>query len=182
MARYKKLTIIGLIVVGLGVTLALLFLNLESFQNTTIRFQDIFDITNLKTCFDNYLKANEVTYQQFEAECSDKYNQVVDRLSNLKFDEEMWMTILQNIANFLYMSLMYVLNVGLNVLVIMFIFIRESIFGTQYKIKTSKPALILIKIREFIIFIFVKIKQFIKYLFKLLKKYKKQVFITVLVI
>jgi len=182
MARYKKLTIIGLIVVGLGVTLTLLFLNLESFKDTTIRFQDIFDPTNLKTCFDNYLKTNEVTYQQFEAECNDKYNQVVDWLSNLKFDEEMWMTLLQNIANFLYMFLMYVLNVGLNVLFIMFIFIRESIYGTNLKIRTSKPALILIKIREFFIFILSKIKHFIKYLFKLLKKYKKQIFITLLVI
>ena len=147
MARNKKLIIIGLIVVGLGLSLTLLFLNLESFKDTTIRFQDIFDITNLKTCFDNYLKANEVTYQQFEEQCTDTYNKVIDWFSNLKFDEDTWLNILSNIANFLYITLMYVLNVGLNVLVILFIFLRESIYGTNLKIKTSKPALILIKIR-----------------------------------
>ena len=182
MARYKKLTIIGLLIVGLGISLSLLFLNLESFKDTTIRFQDIFDITNLKTCFDNYLKANEPTYQQFETECADKYNQVIDFISNLKFDKEMWLTILQNIANFIYMFLMYALNVGLNVIVIMFIFIRESIYGTNLKIKTSKPALILIKIRQFFIFIINKIKQFLKYLFRKIKKYKKYIFISILVI
>ena len=53
MACYKKLTIIGLLIVGLGISLSLLFLNLESFKDTTIRFQDIFDITNIKTFFDN---------------------------------------------------------------------------------------------------------------------------------
>lgn len=182
MARYKKLTIIGLIVVGLGLSLTLLFLNLDSFVSTTIRFQDIFDITNLKTFFDNYLKANEITYQQFETECADKYNQVVDWFSNLKFDEDIWLNILQNISNFIYMFLMYTLNVGLNVLVLMFIFIRESIYGTNLKIKTSKPALILIKMREFFIFIINKIKQFLKFLLRQIKKYKKYIFITTLTI
>ena len=182
MARYKKLTIIGLLIVGLGISLSLLFLNLQSFHDTTIRFQDIFDITNLKTCFDNYLKANEPTYQQFEADCADKYNQVVEFISNLKFDKEMLLTILQNIANFIYMFLMYALNVGLNVLVIMFIFIRESIYGTNLKIKTSKPALILIKIRQFFIFIINKIKQFLRFLLIKIKEYKKHVFVAILVI
>ncbi len=180
MARNKKLIIIGLIIVGLGLSLSLLFLNLESFKETTIRFQDIFDPTNINTCFDNYLINNTKTYQDFENSCNETFNNISNYFAN--FNEDTFMEILANIFNILYIILMYVLNVGLNVIVILFIFIRESIFGTQYKIKTSKPALILIKVREFIIFIFVKIKQFIKYLFKLLKKYKKQVFITVLVI
>jgi hypothetical protein len=65
MARYQKLTIIGLIVVGLGLSLALLFLNLDSFVKTTIRFQDIFDITNIKTFFDNYIANHSNTYADF---------------------------------------------------------------------------------------------------------------------
>lgn len=182
MARNKKIALIGLIVVGLGLSLALLFLNLDSFKDTTKRFQDIFDITNLKTFFDNYIKSNEVTYQQFEETCADKYNQVVDWFSNLKFDEENWITVFQNVGNFIYTFLMYVLNIGLNVVLVLFIFIRESIYGTQLKIKTSKPALILIRIRQGLIFIINKIKQFLMYLLSKLKKYKKYIFLTILVL
>ena len=136
MARYKKLTIIGLLIVGLGISLSLLFLNLESFKDTTIRFQDIFDITNLKTCFDNYLIENTKTYQDFEASCSETITKIGDYFAS--FNEESFMQILSNIFNALYIILMYVLNVGLNVIVILFIFIRESIYGTNITI-TFKP-------------------------------------------
>ena len=180
MARYKKLTIIGLLIVGLGISLSLLFLNLESFKDTTIRFQDIFDITNLKTCFDNYLIDNTKTYQDFENTCTETFNNIGNYFAN--FNEETFKEILANIFNILYIILMYALNVGLNVIVITFIFIRESIYGTQYKIKTTKFALILIKIREFIIFLINKLKEFIRLILRQLKKYKKYVFIFVLVL
>ena len=180
MACYKKLTIIGLLIVGLGISLSLLFLNLQSFQDTTIRFQDIFDITNLKTCFDNYLIDNTKTYQDFENTCTETFNNISNYFAS--FNEESFMQILSNIFNALYIILMYVLNVGLNVIVILFIFIRESIYGTQYKIKTSKFALVLIKIKQFIIFLINKLKDAIKRILLFLKKYKKYVFITVLAI
>ena len=180
MARYKKLTIIGLLIVGLGISLSLLFLNLQSFQDTTIRFQDIFDITNLKTCFDNYLIDNTKTYQDFENTCTETFNNISNYFAS--FNEESFMQILSNIFNALYIILMYVLNVGLNVIVILFIFIRESIYGTQYKIKTSKFALVLIKIRQFIIFLINKLKDAIKRILLFLKKYKKYVFIAVVAI
>ena len=180
MARYKKLTIIGLLIVGLGISLSLLFLNLESFKDTTIRFQDIFDITNLKTCFDNYLIENTKTYQDFENTCTETFNNISNYFAI--FNEESFMQILSNIFNALYIILMYVLNVGLNVIVILFIFIRESIYGTQYKIKTSKFALVLIKIRQFIIFLINKLKDAIKRILLFLKKYKKYVFIAVVAI
>ena len=180
MARYKKLTIIGLLIVGLGISLSLLFLNLESFKDTTIRFQDIFDITNLKTCFDNYLIENTKTYQDFENTCTETFNNISNYFAN--FNEDTFMEILANIFNILYIILMYVLNVGLNVIVILFIFIRESIYGTQYKIKTTKFALILINIRQFIIFSINKSKSFFKLFLRLLKKYKKYVLIAILAI
>ena len=177
MARYKKLTIIGLLIVGLGISLTLLFLNLDSFKETSQRFQDIFDIKNIKTCFDNYLATNN-TYQDFQDSCIKTYNNVVNYFST--FNSTSFLDMLSNITNILYIILMYILNVGLNVLVILFIFIRESIYGTNLKIKTSKPALILIKIREFICYIIRKIIQFIKYIFKQLKKYKRYVFLLIL--
>ena len=86
MARNKKLILIGLIVVGLGLSLTLLFLNLDSFCDTTIRFQDIFDIENLRTCFDNYLIDNTKTYQDFENTCSDTFNNIGNYFAN--FNEE----------------------------------------------------------------------------------------------
>ena len=180
MACYKKLTIIGLLIVGLGISLSLLFLNLESFQDTTIRFQDIFDITNLKTCFDNYLIDNTKTYQDFENSCTETFNDISNYFAN--FNEDTFMEILANIFNILYIILMYVLNVGLNVIVILFIFIRESIYGTQYKIKTTKFALVLIKIRQFINFSLNKLKSFLRLVLRLLKKYKKYVLIAILAI
>ncbi len=180
MARNKKLVIIGLLIVGLGISLSLLFLNLESFKDTTIRFQDIFDITNLKTCFDNYLIENTKTYQDFENKCTETFNNIGNYFTS--FNEETFLNILQAFFNFLYIALMYVLNVGLNVIVILFIFIRESIYGTNLKIKTSKPALVLIKIREGICYIINKIKQFIKYLFNKLKQHKRIVLLFVLAI
>ena len=180
MARYKKLTIIGLLIVGLGISLSLLFLNLESFKETTIRFQDIFDPTNIKTCFDNYLIDNTKTYQDFENSCTETFNNISNYFAN--FNEDTFMEILANIFNILYIILMYVLNVGLNVIVILFIFIRESIYGTQYKVKTTKFALILIKIRQFIIFSLNKLKSFLRLVLRLLKKYKKYVLIAILAI
>ncbi|MBR6072302.1 MAG: hypothetical protein IKP77_05680 [Acholeplasmatales bacterium] len=178
MARNKKLTIIGLLIVGLGISLSLLFLNLQSFKETTIRFQDIFDITNLKTCFDNYLIENTKTYADFEASCTETVTKIGDYFAN--FNQDSFMQILQGFFNFLYIALMYVLNVGINLIVILFIFIRESIYGTQLKIKTSKLALVLIKIREFFTFILNKIKQFLKYLLHQLKKHKRIVLLFVL--
>ena len=73
MARCQRLKIISLTVIGLGLSLDLLFLNANSFKETTLRFQDIFDITNLKTCFDNYLLSKQTIYKEFE----DNINQTI---------------------------------------------------------------------------------------------------------
>jgi len=183
MARYKKLTLIGLIIVGLGLSLTLLFLNLQSFKDTTIRFQDIFDPTNLKTCFDNYLMDNTKTYQDFENSCTETFNNIGNYFAN--FNEEALKEILANIFNILYIILMYVLNVGLNVLVILFIFIRESIYGTNLKIKASNPDEIIAftftnrAVKEMIYrlkdYKFENVYTFHKYSFSILSRYKDEI-------
>ncbi len=77
--------------VGLGISLSLLFLNLESFKDTTIRFQDVFDITNLKTCFDNYLIDNTKTYQDFENTCTETFNKIGNYFAD--FNEETFLKL-----------------------------------------------------------------------------------------
>ena len=180
MACCKKLKIISLTVIGLGLSLALLFLNANSFVKTSLRFQDIFDITNLKTCFDNYLLSKQNIYKEFE----DNINQTIVNTNTYlsTFNKEKALALLSNILNILYTFLMMFLNVGINIILMFYMFIRESIYGTNLKIKYSKTASILIKIRQGLILIINKIKSLINAILKALKRNKKYIFILILIL
>lgn len=180
MARCQRLKIISLTVIGLGLSLALLFLNANSLKDTTLRFQDIFDITNLKTCFDNYIEANTKTYVDFEAKTTEFINSTTTYIST--FNKENVLEILSNALNILYTVLMFILNVGLNAIIILFIFIKESIYGTQLKIKHTKPALFLIKVRKIIIHIINKTKSLLEAILKTIKKNKRYLMLLLLII
>lgn len=180
MEKSKKIIKIGLIVVGLGIFLTLLFLNLNKFEIAINRFLEVFDIKNLNTFFDNYLSKKEPIYEEFTGDVSTKVNQITEFFNNVKINKETILQFLMNLLNILYMVLMYVLNVGLNVIAITFIFLRESIYGHNLNIKTSKPALIYIKIRQGITFIILKIKQFIRYILKQMKIHKRKIALAIL--
>ena len=180
MARCQRLKIFSLTVIGLGLSLALLFLSLDSFKSTTLRFQDISDITNLKTCFDNYLLSKQDIYKEFEDNISQTIVNTNTYLST--FNKEKALALLSNTLNILHTFLMMFLNVGINIILFFYIFIRESIYGTKLKIKYSKTASILIKIRQTIILIINKIKSLINAILKALKQNKKYIFILILII
>ena len=173
---------ISLIVVGLGGILTLLFLSLDKYVSVSSRFLEIFDLKNLNTWFDNYLEANKATYNDFLNEAENIVDSLTRKLSNFKITKEDLLTFFYNLLNILYTILLYVLNVGLNVFVVMFIYIRESIHGENLKVKTSIPARIYMAIRRFICFIFRKLKQFLKYLLKLIKKQKRKIALAILLI
>ncbi|MCR5224073.1 MAG: hypothetical protein K6C11_02885 [Bacilli bacterium] len=182
MEKLKKVSRIGLVVVGLGIFLTLLFLNLDTFQRAIIRFLDVFDLKNLNTFFDNYLESRNTVYEEFSGEVSDKVNTFVEVISNFKITKESVIEFLLNLLNYFYLVLMYVLNVGVNVVFITFIFVRESIYGSNLAIKTSKAAKIYIKVRSFIIKVISKIKEFLVYLLTLIKKYKRKIALAILLV
>lgn len=178
----KKVTKISLIVVGLGGVLTLFLLNIDKFPSVLNRFLEIFDLKNLNTWFDNYLEANKATYNDFLNEAGDTIDSLTTKLSNFKITKEDVIAFLYNLLNILYTILLYVLNVGLNEFVVMFIYIRESIHGENLKVKTSIPARIYISLRKFICFSFRKLKQFLKYLLKIIKKHKRKIALAILLI
>ena len=182
MEIHKRIIKISIIVTGLGLFLTLLFLNLNKFESGYNRFQDIFDIKNLNTWFDNYLIENNHVYSEFETTTISKAEAFINTISNIHIDKEQILNFLYNLLNILYLIIMYVLNVGLNIVVLSLIFVRESIYGTNLNIKTSKAAYIYIKIRSFIGLTINNIKRFIKYLWHSLKIHKRKVALILLLI
>lgn len=178
----KKVIKISLIVVGLGGILTLFLLSLDKYANVSSRFLEIFDIRNLNTWFDNYLETNKSTYTDFVNKAEEAIDSCASYINNFKFDKEMIESFLLNLLNVIYTILLYILNVGLNVFIIMFIYIRESICGENLKIKTSIPAKIYIAIRKFICFIINKIKQFLRFVMNKIKQHRRKIALAILLI
>ena len=91
MEKSKKIIKIGLIVVGLGIFLTLLFLNLNKFEIAINRFLEVFDIKNLNTFFDNYLSKKESVYDEFTGDVSTKVNQITEFFNNLKINKKQFL-------------------------------------------------------------------------------------------
>ena len=122
-----------ILVVVAGLVTLLIF-NINNYINATNRLKDLKDITNLKTYFENYLAKKNSVYANIESSFKDRIDMVISFFNNFKIKGN-FQTILANIFNALYTILLIVLNVGVNVFILSYILIKNTIDGTQETIR-----------------------------------------------
>ena len=170
-----------MILVVVAALVTLLIFNINNYINATNRLKDLKDITNLKTCFGNYLAKKNNVYTNIESSFKTKIDMVISFFNNFKIKGN-FQTILANIFNALYTILLIVLNVGVNVFILSYILIRNTIDGTQEAVKFTRYARIYIFICKCLNKAKIGLFKLFKTILKLLKKNKKMIFILLLLI
>ncbi len=138
-------TYIGL---GLGVILTLVLLNIKSFVNTSIRFSDIWKAQPLRTFFEVYNDKSEVIYTESMNEIGDFVEGVGDefeRIANTGL-KELLLDFLSKFFDFVFDLFIYFCNYGLNLVLILYLFLHETFAGTKEEIKTSPIAYLYLKV------------------------------------
>lgn len=146
--KIKRIIFWTLIGLGLGLILILVLLNKESFVNTTKRFSDIWKAHPLKSFFEVYNDKSEVIYNESVAEIENFVEEVSEEITNAKEIDykELFFTFLSNFFDFLFDLFIYFCNYGLNLLLLVFIFLHETFAGTKETIKTSPMAYLYLKV------------------------------------
>lgn len=165
----KRIIKITLITLGIGIFLFLVYLNYNSFIDTTKRLADILDIHNLKNFIEKYNSKRNIIYDESIKEIEDAIGGVIDNITEVTqkpFGELLGETLL-NLLDFTSNLLIYFCNYGLNIIILAYIFFHETITGTQLALKTSPPARLYLLIIKSID----KLKELIKKALKKLKNY-----------
>ena len=164
----KKIIKITLILLGIGLTLFLIVLNFNSFIETTNRFCEIADISNLKNFFEVYNDKSTVIYDESIKEIEEAVSGFIESIETTidKPFEEILLEFLADALDFGLNFIIYFCNYGLNGILISYIFFHEVMSGTQITIKTSPLAGLYIKINNFLATIKNNIIKGIKWLLK----------------
>ena len=138
-------TYIGL---GLGICLILVLLNLDRFQEASIRFTDIWKAHPLESFFEAYNNKSEVIYQESMNEIGTFIEVVSNEFEKIKQMDfkEVFLNFLSNFLDFIFNLFMYFCNYGLNIVLILYIFLHETFAGTKLEIKTSPFAYAYLKV------------------------------------
>ena len=142
MAKALKALKIILIILGVGILLLLVFLNIESFKASSIRLCDIGKIDSLRNYFEVYNEKSSSIYDGSINEIGSWINDVINEFNDItsKSPMEYFASFLSGLLDFLFNFLMYFCNIGVNILLICYIFMHETFAGTQENIKTSPLA------------------------------------------
>lgn len=180
----RRIAKISLITLGVGLFLLLIYLNRNTFISTTNRLIEILNPKDLKNIFDIYNESSSVVYNESINEIKDAVNTTIDNINNA-FDkpfEEILLDVLANILNFGFNFILYVFNYGLTGLLIAYIFVCETLNGTQKQVKTSVPAFVFMKINQFLSFIKKLVKKGIKAVLSFLYKQRRKIALIILFI
>lgn len=176
-----------LIFKSMGIALVLVLCALAFIDNynlivaTTNRISDIFDISNLKNWFQNYVHINNNMIESFVTDTKEWVEEANTYISNINFKDVIAdftaqaFIILLNFFN-------YFINIGINVIFLLTLMFRETFHGTNETIKYSKSAIIFIKFKEKLHLIVSFIKNFIKKCISWLKTHKRKLLIIALLI
>ena len=148
----KKIIKIALILLGIGLTLFLIVLNLNSFIETTNRFCEIADISNLKNFFEVYNDNSTVIYDESIKEIEEAINTFIESVETTmdRPFEDILLEFLANALDFGFNFIIYFCNYGLNGILISYILLHEIMSGTQITVKTSPLAGLFISLSNFI--------------------------------
>lgn len=136
---------------GVGVILLLVFLNKDSFIDTTNRLSQVLKIDSLKSFIEIYNESSTVIYDESINEIQTSVNALVESIripEDITF-EEVFFNILTTLLNFSFDFIIYFCNYGLNIIFIFYILLNETFNGEQLKIRTSPLALVYMTINRF---------------------------------
>lgn len=157
----KKILIYIYVALVISVMIFLVLLNLESFIETTKRFMEVFNITNVKCFFEAYLENSNIVYEEIVDEVT---TAIVDGTKNLinnfTSNESLLDRFLNFLSNFMILLCDFVINfanIGMNALMLLFIYFNETFTTTHLNTKKTLGA----KIYLFIFSIIKKVITFI---------------------
>ncbi len=166
-----KISKIACGILGVAVILLLVFLNINDFIDTTNRLKDILDYNNLKNWFDVYNESHNAKYQESINKITTTVDGVINSFSSseIKPIEEILTNLLITLLDFSFNFIIYFCNYGVNIILIAYMILKDTIIGTQEKIRTSKPAQVFIIISKTITklktFIIAQIKRLLRFLY-----------------
>ncbi|MCR5786411.1 MAG: hypothetical protein K6G28_01760 [Acholeplasmatales bacterium] len=180
----KKIIKISSIILGVCLAIFLVIISINTFKSTTSRLIEIFDISNLKNCFEIYIDKSSIIYEESVKEVESNVSSFVESVSNA-FDkpfEEVILDFLNSFFDFLLNFIIYFCNYGLNVILLSYIFFHETISGTQEKIRTTPLAYSYYCIIKTIDMIKIKTVKGIKYVLNIIYKYRRIIAGVVLIV
>lgn len=135
----KKIIKILLILLGVGLVSFLIYHNYYSFQETTERVKQIFNLTELKNFFEIYNENSTVIYEESINEVIDNIESVVESIEQAvdKPFKEVVLDLLSSVLDFGFNFIIYFCNYGLNALLVAYLMLYDNINGTQLEIKTT---------------------------------------------
>ena len=126
----RKLITILYVALVLSVMIILVLLNKESFKETTKRFMEVFNITNVKCFFEAYLENSNIVYEEVVDEVTTTIvNGTQDIINNFTSTEPLLDRFLNFLSNFMILLCDFVVNfanIGMNVFMLLFIYFHFS--------------------------------------------------------
>ena len=137
---------------GVGVILLLVFLNIDSFIDTTNRLSQVLKIDSLKSFIEIYNESSTVIFEESISEIQTSVNNFIESIKipeEITF-EEVFLNVLNTLLDFSFDFIIYFCNYGLNIIFICYILLNETFNGEQLTIKTSPLAFFYITMNNFI--------------------------------
>lgn len=160
---------------GVGLLLFLVLSNLNSFKETSIRFTDIWKADPLLNFFEDYNQKSTAIYDESIAEIGNWVEGVIDEFEEIKQTDfkELLLNLLYNFLDFSLNFFIYFCNYGLNIILVLYIFLHETFSGTQLEIRTTPLTFLYLKVDSFFLKIRTKTKQGIKWCFNWLSDHRR---------
>lgn len=145
---------------------------------------DIFKAQELKSYFEVFNESSNNIYNESITEITDKVESIINSFkntTNISF-KELLTKILDNIIDFTFNFIIYFCNYGINIILIAYIILHETITGCSLSLKTTPMARFFIRLDKIIDSIKIKILGIFKKVISLIKEYKKFIFLNILLI
>lgn len=178
------------VVYGLLVIAVMIFLvvqNIDSFISTTQRLKEVFNIKEVKCFFELKIDNSNIVYEEVVGEVTDTIKDTISSVTESveqSQDKEKLLEKLKilgtNLLDFLYEFMIYFANIGLNIVIILFIYFHETFSATKEEIKRTKAANIYLLIVGTVSKVLHLILGILKRVLKLLKKNKQYIALTIL--
>lgn len=177
----KKIVIISYIALLLVLCSITIYINIDSFKNIFERISSIENLSDIKTWFDLYIESNNNIIEDI----NNKKDEVIDSVINyLTFNDikEILGNIFLNIFSFIITFFHYFINIGLNVLLILYICLNESFNCQNLNVKYTKTVKVYFKIKSYLNIILNLILKIFRKIKRMLFDIKIYILITIITI
>ena len=139
----KKLITIIYVSLVLSVMIILVILNKNSFIETSKRFMEVFNITNVKCFFEAHLENSSIIYEEIVDEATSNFaewiNSIINTFTNTEPFLDRLLNLISNIMIALCDFIIIFANIGMNIFMILFIYFNETFTSTHLEIKKTLP-------------------------------------------